>query len=143
MPALSRAVATTGPAIPPPMTSAVLTLDVVAVDMGFSPARGVRRSFLCRDHAREPSYPLAATSWPGWSRAGIGSGALEGDSCEQPPRAPAAVWARRPGAIESPLVACQAPLREFDQLRGHLAAVVEGPPRREIGAASRGQLLHY
>src|ERR1700722_1276970 len=34
MPALSRAVATTGPAIPPPMTSAVRTLDVVAVDMG-------------------------------------------------------------------------------------------------------------
>src|SRR6266568_7489266 len=34
MPALSRAVATTGPAIPPPMTSAVRTLDVVAADMG-------------------------------------------------------------------------------------------------------------
>src|SRR6266849_10864286 len=34
MPALSRAVATTGPEIPPPMTSAVRTLDVVAVDMG-------------------------------------------------------------------------------------------------------------
>src|ERR1700722_11791164 len=34
MPALSRAVATTGPAIPPPMTSAVRTLDVVVVDMG-------------------------------------------------------------------------------------------------------------
>src|ERR1700722_11945587 len=34
MPALSRAVATTGPAIPPPMTSAVRILDVVGVDMG-------------------------------------------------------------------------------------------------------------
>src|SRR6266545_8049306 len=34
MPALSRAVAATGPAIPPAMTSAVRTLDVVAVDMG-------------------------------------------------------------------------------------------------------------
>src|SRR5450755_1584469 len=33
MPALSRAVAATGPAIPPPMTSAVRTLDV-AEDMG-------------------------------------------------------------------------------------------------------------
>src|SRR5271155_1034821 len=70
MPALSRAVATTGPAIPPPMTSAVRTLDVAAVDMGFSPGCGVRRSFLCRDHAREPSYPLVATSWPGFVSCG-------------------------------------------------------------------------
>src|SRR5258705_12456406 len=105
MPALSRAVARTGPAIPPPMTSAVRTLDVVAVDMG-SPACGVHRSLLCRDHAREPSYPWVATSWPGSPRAGIGSRALDGDGCEQPPRAPAAVLAHRPGAIESPLVAC-------------------------------------
>src|SRR6266436_6541287 len=103
MPALSRAAATTGPAIPPPMTSAVRTLDVVAVDMGS----------LLHLVAREPSYPLAATSWPGSSRAGIGPRALDGDGCEQPPRAPAAVLAHRPGAIESPLVACQAPLREF------------------------------
>src|SRR5580692_3765409 len=36
MPALSRAVATTGPAIPPPMTSAPRTLDAVAVAVDMS-----------------------------------------------------------------------------------------------------------
>src|ERR1039458_8995047 len=106
MPALSRAVATTGPAIPPPMTSAVRTLGVVAVDMG-SLLHVVFVGRFCAEITHgNPAILMVATSWPGSSRAGFGPGALDGDGCEQPPRAPAAVLAHRPGAIESPLVAC-------------------------------------
>src|SRR5258707_7656407 len=106
MPALSRAVATTGPAIPPPMTSAVRTLDVVAVDMGsllhvvfvgrfcaeithgnpailWLPPRG--RVRLVRASARERWTGIAASSRPGPRRRCL---------------------AHRPGAVKSPLVAC-------------------------------------
>jgi len=83
----------------------VRTLDV-AVDMG-SLLQVVFVGCSCTEITHgEPSYPLVATSWPGSSRAGIGSRALDGDGCEQPPRAPATVLAHRPGAIKSPLVAC-------------------------------------
>src|SRR5580698_10608228 len=104
MPALSRAVATTGPAIPPPMTGAARTLDAVAVDMSsllhvvfvgrfcaeithqnpailWLPPRG--RVRLVRASVRERWTGMAASS----------------------PRAPAAVLAHRPGAVESPLAA--------------------------------------
>ena len=75
---MSKAVAATGPAIPPPMTSAVRTLDV-AVDMG-SLLRVVFVGCSAPEITHgEPSYPLVATSWPGSSRAGLGSRALDGD----------------------------------------------------------------
>src|SRR5229473_7802060 len=99
MPALSRAVATTGPAIPPPMTSAVRTLDVVAVDMGSLLHVVFVGRFLCRDHAREPSYPLVATSWPGSSRAGIGSRALDGMAASSRPGPRRRCWRTAPGPL--------------------------------------------
>src|SRR5580693_7998058 len=88
MPALSRAVATTGPAIPPPMTSAPRTLDAVAVAVDMSsllhvvfvgrfcaeithqnpailwlPSRG--RVRLVRASVRERWTGMAASSRPG------------------------------------------------------------------------------
>src|SRR3984885_1723257 len=105
MPPLSRAVATTGPAIPPPMTSAVRTLDVVAVDMGsllhvvfvgrfcdeithgnpailWLPPRG--RVRLVRASVRERWTGMAASSRPGPRRR---------------------CWRTAAGALEIPLVA--------------------------------------
>src|ERR1700733_10976117 len=95
MPALSRAVATTGPAIPPPMTRAVRTLDVVAVDMG-SLLRVVVIGRFCDDITHGSPVIL----WlPPRGRVRLGRASVRerwtGVAASSHPRAPAAVLAHR------------------------------------------------
>src|ERR1700692_2633893 len=106
MPALSRAVATTGPAIPPPMTSAVRTLDVVAVDMG-----SLLHVVFVGRFCAEITHGNPAILWlPPRGRVRLVRASVRerwtGVAASSHPRAPAAVLAHRPGAIESPLIAC-------------------------------------
>src|SRR5580698_3301502 len=106
MPALSRAVATTGPAIPPPMTSAPRTLDAVAVAVDMSSLLHV--VFVGRFCA-EITHQNPAILWlPPRGRVRLVRASVRErwtGMAASSPRAPAAVLAHRPGAVESPLAA--------------------------------------
>src|ERR1700686_2039842 len=101
MPALSRAVATTGPAIPPPMTSAVRTLDVVAVDMG-----SLLHVVFVGRFCAEITHGSPAILWlPPRGRGRLVGASVRGRwagmGASSRPGVPAAVLTHRPGAIES------------------------------------------
>lgn len=126
MPALRRAVATTGPAMPPPITRAVRVVDI-----GISRIRAMGFGSPNRPARHPPGYPVVASLVAGCAFAGTVR-----DCFDRARR-----WCCRtsPGPVSassrpSPL------LQVGDFGRAH-ATVVPRPPLRQPGKGALGQLV--
>src|ERR1700754_3339262 len=140
MPALRSAIAATGPAIPPPMTSAVLTSVIASPPQGMcrlQPVQGRRSGFGLR--ASEPSSGSA----PGYPRD---CNLVAGSPSAAAVRGTRARWwccRTAAGPLRERLFRRVAPFGRLPPLGRYLARLVPGTPRGETRKSVGGHLVEH